>query len=123
MHHMPCLLCGVVCLQGRVSVQRAASMESGQPWPPNQQQHHLPASRLQHSSSAAGNGAAGTSRDPIRRTATISEQGAAELASSLQRRSSSPSAVAAPGLDLAMYRAAGLLLPLNLNYMPRSLTK
>lgn len=103
-------------------MQRAASLQTDLPWP-SQQQHHLPGSRLQQSSSAAGAGAAGMSRDPLRRAATISEQGAAELASSLQRRSSSPSAVAAPGLDLAMYRATGLLLPLNLNYMPKSLTK
>jgi hypothetical protein len=97
-------------------VPRAASMDSSQ--------HQLPApSRLQHSSSLAGSAstlAAGT----IRRTANISSgHGAAAELATAQPRGSSPSAVAVPGQDLAMYRATGLLLPLNLNYMPRTLTK
>jgi hypothetical protein len=82
-------------------------------------------SRLQHSSSTAGAGAFAASQhaaSALRRATTISEQGAADLAP-LQRRASSPPAVAAPGLDLAMYRASGRLLPLNLNYMPKGLTK
>lgn len=113
--------CAVVCLQGSAPT-RAASMDAGQAWLPNQ--HYPQGSRLQHSSSStAGDGAVGASHaatGTLHRAATISE-GAAEVP--LQRRASSPSAVAAPGLDLAMYRASGRLLPLNLNYLPKSLTK
>lgn len=98
------------------AVPRAASMDSSQ--------QQLPApSRLQHSSSLAGSAstvAAGT----MRRTATNSSgHGAAAELATAQPRGSSPSAVAVPGQDLAMYRATGLLLPLNLNYMPRTLTE
>lgn len=62
----------------------------------------------------------------LRRAATISGHGSAEgpeLLPALQRRASSPS-VSAPGLEgFGMYRASGLLLPLNLSYMPKSLSK
>lgn len=88
-------------------------MDSSQP--------QLPAaSRLQHSSSLAG-----SANTCMHRTATIGSghSAAAALAAAARPRVSSPSAVAVPGQDLAMYRATGLLLPLNLNYMPQTLTK
>lgn len=95
---------------------RASSMDSSQP--------QLPAaSRLQHSSSLAGS-ASTLAVGSMRRTATISSGHGAEAELARARpRVSSPSAVAVPGQDLAMYRATGLLLPLNLNYMPQTLTK
>lgn len=104
---------------------RASSLDAGHALGPVHEQQHLGVpSRLQYSSTAGGASpvAAGGA---MRRTATVSGHGELLAQSAQQhKRSSSPSAaVSAPGLDLAMYRAAGRLLPLNLNYMPNTLTK
>lgn len=105
------------CFLAQGTAPRAASLESSQAlWV---QQQQAP-SRLQHSSSAAHDPAAGAAVS-IRRTLTISGHGTSELQAQQQRRSSSP--VSAPGLDLAMYRQNNNMVPFNLNYLPNSLTK
>lgn len=76
-------------------------------------------SRLQHSSSLAG-GAELHMSGAIRRAATISNEVAADF---MLQQPGQQAVSSAPGAELAMYRAAGRLLPLNLNYMPTSLTK
>jgi hypothetical protein len=122
LNSIPLLLAACICRQG--SLPSATSTKGGEGLCPNLHVRST-ASRLQHTHSAATDASTSASSS-LRRTATISRPGSAqgpELGPALQRRASSPS-VSAPGLEgFGMYRASGLLLPLNLSYMPKSLTK